>query len=105
MGNLQSKVEGLTTTNALMKEDLAIARNSLMALQAENLAMRQSIRSGNGGGSGSYNNAAGNANNVLDHIDPEMAETLAAEKKKRQEAERELEIQVNYIFLYAAYAR
>lgn len=33
----------MTTTNALMKEDLAIARNSLLALQAENQALRQSI--------------------------------------------------------------
>lgn len=41
VGNLQAKVESLTTTNALMKEDLAIARNSLLALQAENQAMRQ----------------------------------------------------------------
>lgn len=41
MANLQAKVESLTTTNALMKEDLAIARNSLLALQAENQAMRQ----------------------------------------------------------------
>lgn len=71
-----------------MKEDLAIARNSLMALQAENLALRQNMRSGSGNSNGS------NANNVLDHIDPEMAETLAAEKRKRQELERELEIQV-----------
>lgn len=38
---MQAKVESLTTTNALMKEDLAIARNSLLALQAENQAMRQ----------------------------------------------------------------
>lgn len=87
VGNLQSKVEGLTTTNALMKEDLAIARNSMMALQAENLALRRSAQSGSATG-------ANNNPNVLDHVDPEMAEALAVEKKKRQDIERELELQV-----------
>lgn len=85
MGNLQSKVEGLTTTNALMKEDLAIARNSLMALQAENLALRR-----NAPNHGPQNSHA----NVLDHVDPEMAAALTSEKKKRQDAERELDLQV-----------
>lgn len=91
MGNLQSKVEGLTTTNALMKEDLAIARNSLMALQAENLALRQSVQHGAGNGGHPINNQ-----HVLDHIDPDMADALSAEKKKRQDVERELELQVIY---------
>ncbi|XP_055323880.1 RUN and FYVE domain-containing protein 2 isoform X3 [Sitodiplosis mosellana] len=88
VGNLQSKVEGLTTTNALMKEDLAIARNSLMALQAENAALRRSAQSGN-------ESRNENPNNVLDHIDPEMAQALATEKKKRLDIERELELQVS----------
>ena len=33
---MQSKIESLTTTNALMKEDLAIARGSLYRSQEEN---------------------------------------------------------------------
>lgn len=70
-----------------MKEDLAIARNSLMALQAENLALR---RNGQNGARPSNENV----NNVLDHIDPEMVEALAAEKKKRLDLERELDLQV-----------
>lgn len=88
MGNLQAKVESLTTTNALMKEDLAIARNSLLALQAENAALRQNAHnSGNAGSSLSEN--------VLhDKIDPEMAEALADERKKRHEAEKELNLHV-----------
>lgn len=75
-----------------MKEDLAIARNSLLALQAENLALRRNVQQP------SRNNDSGNDNskNVLDHIDPEMAEALASERKKRQDVERELELQVNY---------
>lgn len=88
VGNLQAKVETLTTTNALMKEDLAIARNSLMALQAENAALRQKSH---GGGLAS---AAIDAH-VHDRIDPEMAEALSDEKKKKHELEKELDLQVN----------
>lgn len=91
---MQSKVEGLTTTNALMKEDLAIARNSLMSLQAENLALRRNAQNGAG-----ESKANENVNNVFDHIDPEMAEALTSEKKKRRDTERELELQVLSIFL------
>ena len=36
MSNMQSKIEGLTTTNALMKEDLSICRNALSKTQEEN---------------------------------------------------------------------
>ncbi|CAN8019922.1 unnamed protein product [Ixodes persulcatus] len=39
--NLQQKVEQLQTTNALMKEDLAIAKNQILALEEENGVMRQ----------------------------------------------------------------
>jgi len=68
-----------------MKEDLAIARNSLLSLQAENAALRQNQNA---------NQQIVDRANVLDRIDPEMAEALADEKKKRQEIERELELQV-----------
>lgn len=69
-----------------MKEDLAIARNSLMALQAENLALRQN----------NHGPPSANSNAIInDRIDLEMAEALADEKKKKQEAEKELELQVN----------
>jgi len=77
-----------------MKEDLAIARNSLLALQAENMALRQNINF-NGGGHGGMHQPNLNENaNVLDRFDPEMAETLAEERKKKLEIERELELQV-----------
>lgn len=69
-----------------MKEDLAIARNSLMALQAENLALRQNK---------SNIVSTADSTNILDKFDPEMAEALADEKKKKHEVERELELQVN----------
>lgn len=67
-----------------MKEDLAIARNGLLTLQAENGALRQN-----------QNQIQLMDNtNVLDRFDPEMAETLAEERKKRQEIEKELDLQV-----------
>lgn len=86
VANLQAKVESLTTTNALMKEDLAIARNSLLTLQAENAALRTAAQH--------PPQLIDNAN-VLDRIDPEMAETLAEERKRRSDIEKELELQVN----------
>lgn len=97
VGNLQSKVETLTTTNALMKEDLAIARNSLMALQAENLALRQHSQAQAGGESinaNSNHSSSANINHIHDRIDPELAEALADEKNKRIEMEKELDLQV-----------
>ena len=33
MSTMQSKIEGLTTTNALMKEDLSICRDALAKTQ------------------------------------------------------------------------
>lgn len=71
-----------------MKEDLAIARNSLMALQAENSALRKVTPS------------QGVAPcEATDRVDPEMVEALAEEKRKRQELERELELQVCFVLL------
>lgn len=69
-----------------MKEDLAIARNSLLTLQAENGALRQS--------QSTNRPQIPDNTNVLDKIDPEMAETLATERRKRSELENELELQV-----------
>lgn len=80
-----------------MKEDLAIARNSLLALQAENLALRRTAQQGN------TDVRNQNASNVLDQIDPEVAQAMATEKKKRLDVERELELQVlhwSYSFFF-----
>ena len=43
MTNLQAKVEGLTTTNALMKEDLSISRKSVDKIQAENRRLKNEL--------------------------------------------------------------
>lgn len=81
-----------------MKEDLAIARNSLMALQAENLALRQHSQHQAQSNDTISNHSSSNIN-IHDRIDPEMAEALADEKKKRIEIEKELDLQVLKIIL------
>ena len=43
MTSLQAKVEGLTTTNALMKEDLSISRKSVDKIQAENRRLKNEL--------------------------------------------------------------
>lgn len=40
VANLQSQVESLTTTNALMKEDLEIAKGNIIALMQENTVLK-----------------------------------------------------------------
>ncbi|XP_018784686.1 PREDICTED: protein RUFY3 isoform X6 [Bactrocera latifrons] len=95
VGNLQAKVESLTTTNALMKEDLAIARNSLLALQAENQALRQNATITNVPTS----NAEASPNKSSDRANKAAIETLNAElseeKKKNAELDKELKLQVS----------
>ncbi|XP_054088560.1 RUN and FYVE domain-containing protein 2 isoform X5 [Zeugodacus cucurbitae] len=124
VGNLQAKVESLTTTNALMKEDLAIARNSLLALQAENQALRQnatitstytlafplSLSHTMWAYSISYityfavedvptSNAEASPNKSSDRANKATIETLTAElseeKKKNTELDKELKLQVS----------
>ncbi|KQS52187.1 RUN and FYVE domain-containing protein 2 isoform X2 [Drosophila erecta] len=87
VGNLQAKVESLTTTNALMKEDLAIARNSLLALQAENQAMRQSTPAAD-------NNSTG-LGGSSDKDKEKASEELVEERRKNSELEKELKLQVS----------
>lgn len=41
--NLQAKVESLTTTNALMKEDLSIAKNNILSLHEENRQLKKEL--------------------------------------------------------------
>ncbi|XP_026330197.1 RUN and FYVE domain-containing protein 2-like isoform X2 [Hyposmocoma kahamanoa] len=43
VANLQAKVESLTTTNALMKEDLAIAKNSMLQFVEENNQLKHAL--------------------------------------------------------------
>ncbi|XP_037824086.1 uncharacterized protein LOC119612342 isoform X3 [Lucilia sericata] len=97
VANLQAKVESLTTTNALMKEDLAIARNSLLALQAENQAMRQNSQI-NAGPPSINSNQSDNSSNSKEN-DKAVVESLKAElekeKKKSSELDKELKLQIS----------
>ncbi|KAH8358440.1 hypothetical protein KR093_000288 [Drosophila rubida] len=90
--NLQAKVESLTTTNALMKEDLAIARNSLLALQAENQAMRQSASQT--ANSDNSSNGSSSDKERQQQVEAANAE-LAEERKKSAELDKELKLQVS----------
>ena len=47
MSTMQSKIEGLTTTNALMKEDLSICRNALSKTQDENRKLLNKVDKSN----------------------------------------------------------
>ncbi|KRF78634.1 RUN and FYVE domain-containing protein 2 isoform X4 [Drosophila virilis] len=98
VGNLQAKVESLTTTNALMKEDLAIARNSLLALQAENQAMRQSA-SQQAAQSHSDNSSTGSGSDKDKEKDKDkvdgLSTELAEERKRSAELDKELKLQIS----------
>ncbi|KAJ8949587.1 hypothetical protein NQ318_016218 [Aromia moschata] len=100
--NLQAKVESLTTTNALMKEDLAIAKNNLLALYEENKQLRQECGKDAGGYSMSLSGmqistvvgeGEGNGRFVGGEVE-ELKQRLDEERKLRQEADNELEIQM-----------
>uniref|UniRef100_A0AAR5NXL0 RUN and FYVE domain-containing protein 2 n=1 Tax=Dendroctonus ponderosae TaxID=77166 RepID=A0AAR5NXL0_DENPD len=98
VANLQTKVESLTTTNVLMKEDMAIARNNLLALYDENRMLREQIGMDPAGDVTSFSGA-----NIVRSRDSEgsadtgdieqLRQRLEEEQKQRQEADHELEIQ------------
>uniref|UniRef100_A0A1B6KN59 RUN domain-containing protein n=1 Tax=Graphocephala atropunctata TaxID=36148 RepID=A0A1B6KN59_9HEMI len=92
VGNLQAKVESLTTTNALMKEDLAISKNNLLQLMEENTNLKAELsetprldRTEQG--------SAGSSSN--DKEVESLREQLETEQKLRIEAERELHLQIS----------
>lgn len=95
VGNLQAKVESLTTTNALMKEDLAIARNSLLALQAENQAMRQSANHSDNSSNGSGSDKDKDREKEKSQQAEALSSELAEERKKNTELDKELKLQVS----------
>ncbi|XP_019864722.1 RUN and FYVE domain-containing protein 2 isoform X2 [Aethina tumida] len=99
--NLQSKVESLTTTNALMKEDLAISKNNLIALYEENRQLKQEL----GRDAGDYCmstsgvqiinlNESDKGTKITHGEMDEIKQRLEEERKLRQEADKELEIQM-----------
>nr|CAH7752756.1 unnamed protein product [Callosobruchus chinensis] len=97
VANLQSKVESLTTTNALMKEDLAISKNNLQSLYEENRRLRRRL-AGGGDEDSSGGGEDGTTSTKDDGGTPgeieEMRQRLEEERRLRREADNELEIQM-----------
>ncbi|XP_017791578.1 PREDICTED: RUN and FYVE domain-containing protein 2 isoform X1 [Habropoda laboriosa] len=89
--NLQAKVESLTTTNALMKEDLSIAKNNILSLHDENRQLKKEL-----GIEIKDTNENGKPPIKITETTAEIEELrsrLEAEKKMRQDVEKELELQ------------
>ncbi|XP_077504435.1 RUN and FYVE domain-containing protein 2 isoform X5 [Amblyomma americanum] len=86
--NLQQKVEQLQTTNALMKEDLAISKNQILSLEEENRVLREHQDSIVEDHQRKLQaNQAG-----LDSLYTEVRRQLSEEVDRRQEAEMALKL-------------
>ncbi|XP_044018231.1 RUN and FYVE domain-containing protein 2 isoform X3 [Aphidius gifuensis] len=93
VANLQAKVESLTTTNALMKEDLSIAKNNNLLLQDENVQLKREL-----GIDVKDTLESGKAPLKITETTTEIEELrcrVESEKKLRHEAEKELALQVS----------
>lgn len=94
-------MEQLTTTNALMKEDLAIAKNSLLTLYDENRQLRHEL-----GREATDPVTLGVQITHMHEEDgkcvdvAEMKQRLEEERKLRQEAEKELDLQVSCFYRF-----
>ncbi|XP_054266520.1 protein RUFY3-like isoform X5 [Macrosteles quadrilineatus] len=91
VANLQAKVESLTTTNALMKEDLAISKNNLLQLMEENSNLKAEL---NESPRSDLVPAKSNSSNNDKEIES-LKEQLENEQKLRLETERELHLQIS----------
>ncbi|XP_076621810.1 protein RUFY3 isoform X3 [Colletes latitarsis] len=91
--NLQAKVESLTTTNALMKEDLSIAKNNILSLHEENRQLKKEL-----GIEIKDTNENGKPPIKITETTAEIEELrsrVESEKKMRQDVEKELELQIS----------
>ncbi|XP_053974457.1 protein RUFY3 isoform X4 [Hylaeus volcanicus] len=91
--NLQAKVESLTTTNALMKEDLSIAKNNILSLHEENRQLKKEL-----GIEVKDTNENGKPPIKITETTAEIEELrsrLETERKMRQDVEKELELQIS----------
>ncbi|XP_076683113.1 protein RUFY3 isoform X2 [Andrena cerasifolii] len=91
--NLQTKVESLTTTNALMKEDLAIAKNNILSLHEENRQLKKElgieVKDPNENGRAPVKISETTAENE------ELRGRVELERKMRQDLEKELDLQIS----------
>ncbi|XP_045460055.1 RUN and FYVE domain-containing protein 2 [Harmonia axyridis] len=91
VSNLETKVESLTNDNKSLKENLAVAKNDLLALNQENNYLKEKVHQ-----------IATHNINVVEIVAPENLENVDSteyklkvqeEKTLRKEAEKELELQ------------
>nr|CAG4639926.1 EOG090X043H [Daphnia pulex] len=101
--NLQTRLDGTTTSNTLMKEELALTKQALTKAQEENTLLKEYVRKerSNSGcqemepvNSNSTNNRSSTYLAAEDAI-AEVKLQLAEEKNHRLDLEKELELQMN----------
>lgn len=96
--NLQAKMEALTTTNALMKEDLAIAKNSIHHLQDDNDRLRKDKGLPTQQQQEELDREAKKASRIsvigCEEEMQDLKRQLEEESAHRKQVERELELQI-----------
>ncbi|KAL7638447.1 UNVERIFIED_CONTAM: hypothetical protein RMT77_011017 [Armadillidium vulgare] len=96
--NLQAKSEALTTTNALMKEDLAIAKTTIMQLQDENERLRKLNGVATPQQQERHEKEVKKANRIsvigCEEELEDLRRNLEEESAHRKQVERELELQI-----------
>ncbi|XP_028030157.1 RUN and FYVE domain-containing protein 2 isoform X2 [Bombyx mandarina] len=107
VANLQAKVESLTTTNALMKEDLAIAKNTMIQLVEENNQLkhalgqditkdsRMKITELQADEEEKRSVKSVTSDRSKSDKDSEMSKALEEERKKYLEMQKELDLQIS----------
>lgn len=91
--------------NALMKEDLAIAKNSLLSLYEENRQLKQDLGKDVSGYSMSAsgvqitNFTEAENGKIMSVEADELKQRLEEERRLRQESDKELELQVKYLII------
>ncbi|XP_047999307.1 RUN and FYVE domain-containing protein 2-like isoform X2 [Leguminivora glycinivorella] len=107
VANLQAKVEGLTTTNALMKEDLAIAKNTMITLVEENNQLkhalgqditkdsRMKVTELQSDEEEKRSVKSVTSDKSKNEKDSEVSRVLEEERKKNVELQRELDLQIS----------
>ncbi|XP_013139671.1 PREDICTED: protein RUFY3 isoform X1 [Papilio polytes] len=107
VANLQAKVESLTTTNALMKEDLAIAKNTMITLVEENNQLKHALGQDITKDSRmkitevlseeeeKHSVKSSSSDKSKNEKDSEMGKMLEEERKKNMELQKELDLQIS----------
>ena len=87
--NLQSRIESLTTMNALLKEDVAINKKKSEALEAENAHLTEQVDKQ------SQRAARNNIDMSFQNLDPKKEDEFEAKLKQLKDSNVELEKELN----------